>query len=218
MVNRVWSWSRPQQGAELLTPQDAYALWAPNYPPRPHNRLMAVEQAVIESRLPNLAGRDALDAGCGTGRYLQLLAARGARATGIDLSLPMLAQARAMSPRLVRAQVVALPFASRSFDVVVSGLALGDMPHLAPAIAELARVLRPGGQLLYSVVHPSGAEKGWSRTFETGGRQCAIAGFWHSLNEHRSACASAGLAIGAWLEPSLDGGGDPAALVVEATR
>ena len=62
MVNRVWSWSRPQQGAELLTPQDAYALWAPSYPPRPHNRLMAIEQAVVESRLPDLAGRDALDA------------------------------------------------------------------------------------------------------------------------------------------------------------
>jgi malonyl-CoA O-methyltransferase len=218
MMNRAWSWSRPRQAAELLAPQDAYALWAPSYASRPHNRLMEIEQAVIESRLPDLAGRDALDAGCGTGRYLGLLTARGATATGVDLSLPMLGQAQAVSRRLVRAHVGALPFASRSFDLVVSGLALGDVPHLAPAIAELARVLRPGGRLIYSVVHPWGAEKGWSRTFEASGRQWAIAGFWHSLDEHRSACAAAGLTIGAWLEPPLDGFDDPVALVVEATR
>lgn len=214
-----WPFSRRRSpAAATLPPQDGYALWASSYPPSSHNRLMETEQAVVASLLPELAGRAALDAGCGTGRYLQLLESRGATATGLDLSAPMLAQARFKNARLVRARIEALPFGARSFDVVVSGLALGDVSGLAPAVAELSRVLRPGGRLIYSVVHPSGAAKGWARTFEVSGRLCAIDGYWHAPAEHRSACAAAGLAIRSWVEPHLDGSADPVALVVEATR
>ena len=91
----VWPWSRSRQDAELLTPQDAYALWASSYPPRPHNKLMEAEQAAVVALLPDLSGCQALDAGCGTGRYLRVLADRGATVTGVDLSAPMLAHARA---------------------------------------------------------------------------------------------------------------------------
>lgn len=213
-----WPPWRSRKEAKLLVPQDAYALWAPNYPPRPHNRLMEIEQAVVEAQLNDVADRDALDAGCGTGRYLGLLANRGARTVGVDSSAHMLAQVEPGHGRLVRGQIEALPFASRSFDIVVSGLVLGDTAHLALAIAELARVLRPGGQLIFSVVHPFGAEKGWSRTFEAGGRQCAVAGFWHSVLQYREACAAAELTIAAWREPRLDGSGEPVALIVEATH
>jgi len=178
---------------------------------------MEVEQAVVEDLLPpDLLGRGALDAGCGTGRYLRVLAARGAVVTGVDLSAPMLSRARASSPRLIRASICALPIPSRSMDLVVSGLALGDLADLDHAIRELARVLRPGGRLIYSVVHPDGDAGRWSRTFEAGGRQRAIAGFWHSANDHRSACALCGLTIDAWREPHLDDSNRPVALVVRA--
>lgn len=214
----MWPWSRSRQDAELLTPQDAYALWASSYPPRPHNKLMEAEQAAVVALLPDLSGCQALDAGCGTGRYLRVLADRGATVTGVDLSAPMLAHARASADRMVRASMCALPLASRSMDVVVSGLALGDVKDLARAVGEMARVLRPGGRLIYSVVHPDGAAERWSRTFEFNGRQCAVAGFWHSENAHRDACARAGLTIAAWEEPHLGDPRHPVALVVEATR
>ena len=207
---------RRSVATEPLPPQAAYALWAPSYPPRPHNRLMAVEQAAVVALLPDLAGRQALDAGCGTGRYLRVLADRGAMVTGVDLSAAMLAHARESSSRLVHASVCALPIRSGSMDVVVSGLALGDVEDLALAMIEMARVLRSGGQLIYSVVHPQGATKGWSRTFEADGRQCAVAGFWHSADEHRAAVASAGLTIDAWREPHIDDPTCPVALVVRA--
>ncbi len=213
-----WPFSRPAQAAEAIPPQEAYALWAPNYPARPHNRLMEVEQAAVVARLPDLKGCQALDAGCGTGRYLHVLANRGATATGVDLSAPMLAVARTAAGRVVRGSMCAMPIASQAMDCVVSGLALGDVDDLATAIAELARVLRPGGRLLYSVVHPAGAAEGWSRTFEADGRKWAVAGFWHSEHEHRRACELAGLTIAGWDGAHLGDPRRPVALVVEATR
>ena len=202
---------------ELVDPQVAYSLWAPSYPPEPHNRLMEIEQATVMSLLPDVHGRTALDAGCGSGRYLRELRLRGARAFGLDLSDAMLARASAAGTPLMRADLSALPIASMAVDVAVCGLALGDVADLALALAELARVLRPDGCLIYSVVHPAGRRAGWSRTFDAGGRVRAIETHWHSVNEHRRACEAAGLAITAWEEPILEKLWQcPVALVVRA--
>jgi hypothetical protein len=72
---------------------------------------------------------------------------------------------------------------------------------------------------VYSVVHPIGERAGWSRTFTAAGRQNAIATHWHSLEEHRRACAGAGLRITGWQEPVLaEVPEHPAVLVVRASR
>jgi malonyl-CoA O-methyltransferase len=210
-----WPWRR-SASAERLDPQAAYALWAPSYPPRPHNRLMEIEQQTVLSLLPDVRSLTALDAGCGSGRYLKALKDRGASAVGVDLSDAMLARARTIGAQVVRGDLRALPFGARSVDLVVCGLALGDVAALDVALAEAARVLRPGGGVIYSVVHPAGAAAGWQRTFESNGRQCAIDGHWHSLDQHRRACASARLSIDAWQEPAVDHGAPPAVLVVRA--
>ena len=202
---------------EYLNPEAAYARWAANYPPRPHNRLMEVEQAALLELLPDLRNLTVLDAGCGTGRYLHLCSHRGANVIGLDLSTPMLRCARDVSTRVVCGGLCDIPLHSGSVDVVVCGLALGDVEDIGGAVGELARVLRPGGILIYSVVHPDGARLGWSRSFEIGGRLCAVKTYWHSREEHQGACAAAGLAIDAWQEPSLDEKPDtPVALVVRA--
>ena len=76
-------------GGAAMPPHDGYALWAPNYPPRPHNPLMETEQSIIAPIIASLSPKRALDVGTGTGRYLPLLAAAGARTiVGLDLSLP----------------------------------------------------------------------------------------------------------------------------------
>ena len=216
----IWPFTRRQAGAEPpLDPQAAYALWADHYPPHPHNRLMEIEQQAVVALLPPLDGRAALDAGCGSGRYLRELRDRGARVTGIDLSAAMLSRARAVSPRLVRADLRALPVAPASVDAIVCALALGDVPRLDAAVAELSRVLRPGGVLVYSVVHPVGARAGWSRIFDAAGRQRSIESHWHTSHAHRQACAAAGLRVTAWEEPVVpERPGVPAVLVVRATR
>lgn len=212
-------WPFARHARVVADPQSAYALWAKNYPPRPHNRLMEVEQQVVLSLLPAVHGRTVLDAGCGTGRYVRELDARGASVIGIDLSTAMLAHARAVSDRLTRADVRALPFRHGSIDLVVSGLALGDVAELEIALGEIGRVLRAGGCAIYSVVHPSGEAQGWSRTFESDGRRFAIDGFWHSADRHRGACLMAGLTIDEWREPELpELPGRQALLIVRARK
>jgi len=220
-IERTW----PERGqaeparVERLDPQSAYGLWASAYPPRPHNPLMEVEHETVLALLPEVRGLTVLDAGCGSGRYLRELGARGARAIGMDLSRAMLARARETTTRITRADLRALPFDAMSIDLVVCGLALGDLAELELALTEIARVLRPGGRVIYSVVHPAGEAAGWSRTFESDGKQWAIDGFWHSLDRHRQACAAAGLAIEEWREPEIAAApGQRAVLVVRARR
>jgi len=210
---------RREQAAARLDPQSAYTLWASSYEPRAHNRLMELEQATVFELLPELRGLTVLDVGCGTGRYLRELESRGAIAFGMDLSAPMLERARRQSTRVARADLRALPFDAMTIDLAICGLALGDVAELELALGEIARVLRPAGRAIYSVVHPAGEKAGWSRTFESDGRQWAIDGHWHSLSRHRQACAAAGLSIEEWREPALPERPDQrAALVVRARR
>ena len=214
-----WPFTRRRTNVETLDPQAAYALWAPTYPPHAHNALMAFEQQTVLSLLPDLAGLTVLDIGCGSGRYLRELRDRGANPMGLDLSAAMLAKARKVTPRIARANFCTLPIDSTSVDVIVCALALGDVPNLEIALAEMARVLRPGGCVVYSVVHPVGATAGWSRTFEADGRRVAIDGYWHSVEDYRQACAAAGLRVTAWVEPVLtEAPQHPAVLVVRASR
>ena len=215
-----WPFVRRQAApAERIDPQSAYSRWAASYEPRPHNRLMELEQATVLGLLPAVQGLTVLDVGCGTGRYLRELESRGATAFGMDRSTPMLERARRQSARLARADVRALPIDAMTIDLAICGLALGDVAELELALGEIARVLRPGGSAIYSVVHPAGEKAGWSRTFESDGRQWAIDGHWHSLARHRQACAAAGLSIEEWREPALAERPDQrAVLVVRARR
>jgi SAM-dependent methyltransferase len=98
------------------------------------------------------AGRfsNALDVGCGEGRFCRMLKAAGVIATGIDPTPQLLETARRRDPsgdyRSGRAEQ--LEFEAASFDVVVSYLTLIDIADFRTAIREMVRVLKPGGSLL----------------------------------------------------------------------
>jgi len=107
-------------------------------------------------------GARALDLATGTGDIAFALAARGARVVGLDVTFRMIELAKAKSPHLARrtshlaplvprflvGDMQALPFPSRSFEIVTTGYGLRNVPDLAAAIDEIGRVLTPGGQLL----------------------------------------------------------------------
>lgn len=92
----------------------------------------------------------ALDVGCGEGRFCRMLRARNIQAIGIDPTERLLEHARQLDPggSYLNGRAEALAFEDNSFDLVVSYLTLIDIPDAAAGIAEMVRVLNPGGSLL----------------------------------------------------------------------
>ena len=110
-------------------------------------------------------GARALDAGCGTGFQSALLAALGWRPHGVDVSAGLLAVARRRLPgaALTVASVEALPYPDASFDAVVCcGSTLSFVDDPARAMAEMGRVLRPGGRLLLDCEHRPSLDLAWT--------------------------------------------------------
>jgi ubiquinone/menaquinone biosynthesis C-methylase UbiE len=113
--------------------------------------------------LPGERGR-LLDAGCGEGRLARQLQAAGYDVVAVDASESLVRRASEQDPEgdYRVADVTSLPFDSSSFDVVVSFMVLQDVADHETAIREAARVLRPGGALCLSIVHPLSSAGDWA--------------------------------------------------------
>jgi ubiquinone/menaquinone biosynthesis C-methylase UbiE len=170
----------------------------------------------------DVAGRRILDAGCGSGPLFAALRDRGAIVTGIDKSAGMLEQARRRLGDDADLQVAELggplPFPDDTFDDVTASLVLHYLEDWGPALAELRRVLKPGGRLIASVNHPF-SENLWHReaglkpdyfatynyTVEwTAGGQSAVLRFWsRPLQAMTDAFTAAGFGITVISEPPV---------------
>lgn len=95
-----------------------------------------------------------LEAGCGTGLILRRLRPHAALAVGFDLSAGMLRGALDKRLPVVQASITAVPFADESFDLVCSFKVLAHVQRIEAALAELGRVLRPGGRLIAEFYNP----------------------------------------------------------------
>lgn len=125
-------------------------------------------------------GDRVLDVGCGTGVLARAAADRvGAdgRVTGLDLNAGMLAVARRLRPQVDwrEGDATNLPFASNSFDAVVSQYALMYFPDRAAALKEMVRVLRPGGRLAIAVWGPFERATSYVTLTEIARRRCGQA-------------------------------------------
>jgi SAM-dependent methyltransferase len=121
---------------------------------------LTTDTEVLE-RLAPPAGLDVLDVGCGPGVLVRELTARGAHATGLEISEHQLRAARREDPegRYVVGRAEDLPLADGSIDLVVFMRALHHVPveAMAPALAEARRVLRPDGLVYVAEPLPVGS-------------------------------------------------------------
>jgi SAM-dependent methyltransferase len=164
----------------------------------------------------DVSGRRILDAGCGSGPLSAALRAKGAVVTGFDASAAMVQLARRRlgdDADLHVADLGApLPFADVEFDDVVASLVLHYLKDWAGPLAELRRVLKPGGRLILSVIHPSVyaivypeadyfALTQYSEEYTFDG-QSAVLTYWHRpLHAITDAFAAAGFRIATVSEP-----------------
>jgi len=139
-------------------------------PELPEERTAAEVNAVV-ARLGLAPGGRLLDLCCGQGRHAVPLARLGYRVAGLDLSRPLLAQAATQAAAsgepvgLVQADMRRLPFADASFDAVLNLFnAFGYLEDEAAdqlVLAEVARVLAPGGRLLQELANREALVRGW---------------------------------------------------------
>ncbi|MEJ3655518.1 class I SAM-dependent methyltransferase [Actinomycetes bacterium KLBMP 9759] len=192
---------------------DGYRVWASTYDDG-HNTAFDIDEPVIREIVEPLAAGVAVDAACGTGRLAAMLAERGHRVIGVDSSPDMLGRART---RVAGAEfrlgdLDALPLADATADLVVCALALTHVADLRPAFAEFARVLRPGGHLVISDIHPDRVLRGKVPTVrDAEGRPGRVVAHHHLVGDFLRAALAAGLCVRRFEEPVLDAGPPPEA-------
>lgn len=131
--------------------------------------------------LGDVKDKTVLDAGCGEGHNTRLLARMGAKVTGVDISKKMIDAARKeeqREPLGIRYEVASFvdlsAFYDHAFDRAVSFMALMGGPDYAGAVREVYRVLRPGGDLVFSITHPCFMTRGFDWMDDEQGRKAKL--------------------------------------------
>jgi malonyl-CoA O-methyltransferase len=185
--------------AKTLDVAAAYDVWAPSYDGYDNPMVYAAGQAL--SHMPVLvAQKTVLEFGCGTGRNLAALAARGAsNLIGFDFSSAMLAEARKRDGdwTLFQADMSApIPLPDQSVDFILFSLTLEHVADLVPPLQEVRRLLRTGGVIKIVEIHPFLSLNGISAHFKTAaGEEITMPAFAHPFQDWLAAFEQAGLRV-----------------------
>lgn len=187
----------------------AYDRWAETYDSQ-DNHTRDLDAVVLRNHGPSIRGRAVLELGCGTGKNTEWLAANCRTVTALDLSEGMLAAARARVSAdhvsfVQHDLTAAWPVADGTMDLVVGNLVLEHIKDLAPVFRECARVLRRGGKLYMSELHPARQLRGAQAHFTDvrSGDIVYVPAFTHTISEYVNSAISAGFTLrhmGEWLE------------------
>ena len=144
-----------------LLPESQYDKFADFYFEFVHRENPAKNRMVdaVVSMLGDATRKEACDLACGEGFLSRILAAKGARVTGVDLSKKLIEHARHLSTGLSieytvddAQRLTSLP--DSLFDIVVCNMALMDIPNLDATYGAVNRILRDNGTFVFSIVHP----------------------------------------------------------------
>lgn len=182
-----------------------YRLWAETYD-APSNPLIELEEPVVRSMIGRLPPGVAVDAACGTGRHSAYLQEQGHKVIAIDSSDAMLSKARQRVPEAdIRAgNVLDLPVADASADLALCALALTHFEDLDRPIRELARIVRRGGHVIVSDVHPLCVAMGAHAFFSSADNSRGmVRNYVHWPSHYLKAFRDANLAVVDCVEPEV---------------
>jgi SAM-dependent methyltransferase len=183
---------------------EGYRIWSRTY--GGVNTAFDLDEPAVGEILDTLPAGVALDTACGTGRWSAALVARGHRVIGVDSSPEMLARARAEVPgaEFRLGELTRLPVEDGAVDLVVCALALAHVPDLEPVLAEFARVLRPGGHLVISDMHPEVVARGSNQPVrDQDGRPGRLVSHRHLVGDYLRAALPVGLQVRRCEEPQM---------------
>jgi len=202
-LREAWQQSAAEWIRWARSPRLDHAFWRMNLP-------------ALMSLLPPPRGRT-LDVACGEGRVARELKERGYEVQGIEGSQALADAAREADPdfEVTLGDAAAMPFPDAHFDLAVASLCLMNMDDMPAVLSEIARVLRPGGQLCLSVLHPIntwgkiGERRyfevvGYSETIGAGEDRLTLHDTHRSLQAYFDALERAGFLIERLIEPRPD--------------
>lgn len=204
--------SQPAQSIKVSSTKDLrnnclFGAWAQTYDSQP-NPLLILEKRYLETMLPEISGRDVLDAGCGSGRWLSYLANKKPHSLrGIDLSSAMLQMASQKSIQgveLLQCPCDVTPFENHSFDLILSSFVLSYIEDIYDLAVETDRIARDGCHLFVSDMHPETQDRlAWKRTFRDGQSEVEVKTARHDLREIVKIFNSLGWELCAAIEPEF---------------
>ncbi|MGH7875728.1 MAG: class I SAM-dependent methyltransferase [Candidatus Binatia bacterium] len=176
----------------------AYDRWAETYDIDPNSTRELAYTVLKESNL-ELANRDVIEIGCGTGRNTQWLAERARNVIAVDFSQAMLAKAKARvhstGVRFLQHDIRSpWPMADASADLFIVMLVLEHVECLEPFFAEAVRTLRVGGELFLCELHPMRQMSGGQAEFTNreNGKQERITAYLHDTAEYVNTAVRSG--------------------------
>jgi ubiquinone/menaquinone biosynthesis C-methylase UbiE len=179
----------------------AYASWAESYDTN-ENRTRDLDALVLRTHELDIAGRDVLEIGCGTGKNTEWLVQHAESVTALDLSPEMLARARA---RITSVNVKfaehdiqrSWPFPDESFNAVIGNLVLEHVSNIRVVFEEAQRVLRPNGTLFICELHPFRQRLGSQAQFtdSKSGERHRVEAYAHDVSEYVNTGIDGGLQL-----------------------
>ena len=187
-----------------------YERWAEIYDGE-LNPLIVLEEPVVREWAGQVRGLRVADVGCGTGRHSVWLAGAGADVDAYDTSTGMMARARAKlgdsGARFIEHTLPdALPAPDGAYDLVLLALVADHLTDLVDTMRDLHRVLRPGGTLIFTVLHPAMNLRGITARFADPhtGEEVRVAAFEHTYADYVLSALRAGFTIDELIERRAD--------------